>query len=163
MIEKWIAQGKALAVTMVEAYVQGGKAKPVLPEGRRDEVVSVLTFLMAAPDGLEAYVAALDAERRRRGPEVELRLLGMAGLDIPDSQIAAEGFAGLDDDHLADIALSPEAICALQEYLDEPETERGMWFFEGILKVEAARPDAAESARRAEEIYQDLKNRRLID
>ena len=108
------------------------------------------------PDALDAYIATLEDERRRRGRDVELRLLGMAGLDIPDDQIATEGFGGLSDDHLADIALSPEAIHAIREYLDEAEC--GAWLIDKIIEVESARPEAAECARRAQEIFQGLRN-----
>jgi len=150
-----------LAAAMVGAFVKAGKVKPVLPEGRREEVVSTLTLLMADPDALETYAAALEDERRR-GREVEMQLLGMSGIDIPDARIAAQGFAALSDDELADIALSPEAIHALREYLDDPETGCGAWLIDKILEVESARPDAEQRARRAQEIYDDLRARGLL-
>src|SRR5256885_17040887 len=56
-----------LAAALVEAFVRGGKVKPVLPEGRRDEVVAALTRLMLDTEARDAYAAALDAERRRQG------------------------------------------------------------------------------------------------
>ena len=131
----------------------------------------LLTSLMADPERLDAYVATLRIEQERRGARV--LLLQRDGLDIPDARIAAEGFGGLSDDHLADIALSPEALQALEDALDDPETEPGPWFIDAVLEAEAARPDAAEQARRAREIYPasqgrggtslDARERRVLD
>jgi len=149
-----------LIASLLDAYVAAGRTRAVLPPNRRDEIIAVLTRLMADPDALDAYTATLEDERRRRGRDVELRLLGMAGLDIPGDQIATEGFGGLSDDHLADIALSPEAIHAIREHLDEAEC--GAWLIDKILEVESARPDAAERARRAQQIYQGLRNAGLL-
>src|SRR4051794_17299242 len=92
-----------LVAALFDAFEASDRSKAVLPVGRRDELVRLLTGLMADPDRLDAYCAAVKAERRRRGPEVKIRLLGMDGLDIPDARIAADGFGGLSDDHLADI------------------------------------------------------------
>lgn len=133
-----------LIASLLDAFMAAGRTRAVLPPNRRDEVIAVLTRLMADPDALDAYTATLEDERRRRGRDVELRLLGMAGLDIPGDQIATEGFGGLSDDHLADIALSPEAIHAIREHLDEAEC--GAWLIDKIIEVESARPEAAECA-----------------
>ena len=35
-----------LAAAMIDAFVSGGKIKPVMPQGRREEVFSTLTRLM---------------------------------------------------------------------------------------------------------------------
>ena len=149
-----------LIASLLDAFMAAGRTRAVLPPNRRDEIIAVLTRLMADPDALDAYTATLEDERRRRGRDVELRLLGMAGLDIPGDQIATEGFGGLSDDHLADIALSPEAIHAIREHLDEAEC--GAWLIDKIIEVESARPEAAECARRAKEIFQGLRNIRLL-
>jgi hypothetical protein len=149
-----------LIASLLDAFMAAGRTRAVLPPNRRDEIIAVLARLMADPDALDAYTATLEDERRRRGRDVELRLLGMAGLDIPGDQIATEGFGGLSDDHLADIALSPEAIHAIREHLDEAEC--GAWLIDKIIEVESARPEAAECARRAKEIFQGLRNIRLL-
>jgi hypothetical protein len=151
-----------LIASLMDSFETAGRIKAVLPEGGRVEVASLLTRLMADPDELGAYTTSLEAERRRRGPEVELTLIGMDGLDLPDARIAAEGFGGLSDDQLADIALSPEALRALKETLDDPQTEPGPWFIDAVLEAEAARPDAAEQARRAAEIYRHLEAADLL-
>ncbi len=152
-----------LIASLIDAFEASGRSKAVLPDGRRAEVASLLTRVMADPDALNAYTTSLEAARRRRGPATEMKLLGMDGLDIPDARIAAEGFDGLSDDHLADIALSPETLQALKESLDDPATEPGAWFIDAVLEAEARRPDAAEQARRAVEGYRRLKAAGLLE
>ena len=76
---------------MVDAFVQGGKVKPVLPEGRREDIVSTLAWLIANTwqgddEVLDAYIAALEAEQEKQG--VREPLLAQSGLEIPDEQIA---------------------------------------------------------------------------
>ena len=61
-----------LATAMVDAFVQGGKVKPVLPEGRREDIVSTLAWLIANTwqgddEALDAYIAALEAEQEKQG------------------------------------------------------------------------------------------------
>jgi hypothetical protein len=152
----------SLIASLLHEFEASDRTKAILPSGRRAEVVSALTHLMADAEAFHTYVAALEGERRRRGREVERQLLGMDGLEIPDAHIAAEGFGGLSDDQLADIALAPNALRAIREYLDDPETEWGDWLTDKILEVESARPDAAERARRAQQIYQGLRNIGLL-
>ena len=152
----------SLIASLLHEFEASDRTKALLPSGRRGEVVATLTHVMADPEAFRAYVVALDGERRRRGREVERQLLAMGGLDIPDAHIAAQGFGGLSDDELADIALSPNARAALREYLDDPETECGAWLIDKILEVESARPDAEEQARRAEQIYQSLRSTGLL-
>ena len=158
------AKDEQLATDLVMAFIDLGKVKPVLPVGRRGEVIELLTRLMAARDFFEAYVAALEAELEHR--EVRLLLLesGGAGLDIPDEQIAREGFGGLTDDQLADIAISPEALHAIRDYLDDPEAVEGEgeWLIKEVIKVEAARPDDAENAERANRVYHGLRDAGLL-
>src|SRR4051794_3889378 len=57
---------RELPQRLVDAFVTGGKVKPVLPEGRREEVLAVLTRLMVNSPLLDAFTTALDAERRSR-------------------------------------------------------------------------------------------------
>ena len=131
-----------------------------LPSGRRGEVIATLTHVMADAEAFRAYVAVLEGERRRRGREVERQLLGMGGLDIPDAHIAVQGFGGLSEDELADIALSPNAR-RLREYLDDPETACGDWLIDQIIEVEL-RGRPRRNRRRAEQIYQSLRNAGLL-
>src|SRR3954453_2716061 len=105
-----------LIAALLDAFEASGRVKAGLPPGRRDDVARLLEAVMADPERLDAYCAALVAERRRRGPEVEMRLLGMDCLEIPEKQIADHGFDRLADDQLADIALSPEGIEGILEY-----------------------------------------------
>ncbi len=132
--------------TLVSGFVAAGK--PVLPPSRRAEVVELLSRLMARPDLLLAYTAALEAERERRGEAVEVRLLSMAALNIEDERIARDGFAGLSDDQLADLAISPEAVEALNEFLTDPEVAPGKWFYDAVTREEIQRPSDAEPINR---------------
>jgi hypothetical protein len=120
---------RPLLDALFEAFAAAPDGKPAIPRGRRDEVVALLTRLMTDADLCDAYVSTLRTERRRRG--VETRLLTLDSPDIPDKQIIAEGFDGLPDDILADIALSPGALEALTValYHDPQDTPPGPWFF----------------------------------
>jgi hypothetical protein len=131
--------------------------KPVLPEGRREEVVALLTRLMANPDLLDAYAAELRAQRERLGPAAEQRLLGMAGPDIPGEEILHHGFAGLSDEVLADLAICPEALEALDQVHFRGEQAPGSWFFDALRRENAARPDTAERAKRADQVFAELR------
>ena len=131
---------RALATGLVGAFVRGGKIKPVLPEGRRDEVVAALTRLLLDTEALDAYAAALDAERRRQG--VDLLLLDLPCLDLPDRQVAREGFARLSDDQLADLAIDPVALKVLHRSLVGdlgPEVEASDWWWEALGRGEQLR------------------------
>ena len=127
-----------LIASLLDAFEASGRIKAVLPKGHRDEVASLLTRLMADPDALDGYTAVLKAERRRRGPVVESMLIGMDGLDIPDARIAAEGFGGLSDDHLADIALSPEASRRSRTRSTTQRRSRGLGSSTRCSRAEAA-------------------------
>ena len=109
--------------------------KPVLPEGRREEVVRLLTRVVTEPDVYDAYTAALRAGRERLGPEGKRELLTASGPEVPWERIRAEGFAGLSDDVLADLATSPEALQVLDESQFGGEGEIGKWFFDAVLQT----------------------------
>ena len=60
-----------LATAMVDAFVQGGKVKPVLPEGRREDIVSTLAWLIANTwqgddEALEPTLPRLRPSRRSK-------------------------------------------------------------------------------------------------
>jgi hypothetical protein len=126
---------------LVGAYAGSVPARPVLPEGLREGVIALLAGLMADPERLDAYAEALAAELERRGLRAALLRSGGAGLDLPGDRIAADGFAGLPDGLLADIALSPEAIAVLGDHLHEPATRRGGWFVDAVLEAHASRAE----------------------
>jgi hypothetical protein len=132
---------------LFDSFAGSGMTKVMLPPGRRAEVAQLLTRLMASHELLGAYTAALKAERQRRGEAIEMRLLGMAGLDIEDERIAREGFGWLTDDQLADLALCPEAVGALFEYFSDPQTEPGDWFYDAVTREEIPPLDDAVRAR----------------
>ncbi len=154
------AQLRELIVAVVAAFVAIGRTKAVLPEGRRNDVVDLLMFLMFDRDARSTYCEYLRAEQETQG--VRAVLIRRAGLDIPADVIASEGFARVSDDHLADIALSPEAVEAIEDHLDNEETDCGDWRIQGILAVAAIRPVDQERVRRAEEIYQEFKEKGLL-
>src|SRR5262245_60079979 len=102
-----------LARAMVEAYVASGNL--ALPEGRRAEVVALLTRLMFNYELRQAYCELVTAERKRLG--VHFDLLGRPDDDIPEREIASRGFDWLPDAKLADLAISASAIKALADAL----------------------------------------------
>src|SRR3954464_1838538 len=75
------AGSDSLVQALVDAFVAGGKVKPVLPEGLREEVLAALTRLMINRPLLEEFAAALVAERRRRG--VDELLLKLDSPELP--------------------------------------------------------------------------------
>jgi hypothetical protein len=111
------------------AFEGSAAGRPAVPPGRRGEVVALLTRLMTDADLYDSYVATLRAERARRG--AEMKLLTLESPDIPDERIIAEGFSGLGDEVLADLALSPAALEALTValYHDPQSPAPGPWFF----------------------------------
>jgi hypothetical protein len=152
-----------LSAELVETYVSGGKLRPLLPTGRRNEIVALLTGLMADRDRFDAYIAGLSSELEHHHVRLHLLQKGGADLELPAEAIAREGFGSVSDDQLADIALSPEALEAIQEHLDDPETEEGEWLTKAISAVEKARPDAVERAEAARQVYDRLRNAGLLE
>lgn len=149
-----------LARELVEAFVASSSGNPVLPAGGREEAIALLVDLLADRDRFDAYVAALRTEQRRRG--VSDLVLNRHGVDLDDDQLAAGAFKDFSDDQLADIAISPDALRGIRDFLDDPDSHAGSWYFDGILKVEAARPGADDRARRAREITDGLRNLGLL-
>jgi hypothetical protein len=131
---------------LIQAYAISGGGRPVLPAGRRYDAIALLTGLLAARDRFEDYLSSLEPELEHHG--IRLRLLEAPDLAIPDERIAREGFGNLPDENLADIALSPEALQAIREYLDDPEHEVGTWLIEAVLADERSRPPDPEGDER---------------
>jgi hypothetical protein len=77
------------------------------------------------------------------GAAIEMRLLGMAGLDIEDERIAREGLGRLTEEQLADQAVSPEAVGALFEHFSHPRAEPGDWSYDAVTREEVPPLDDA--------------------
>lgn len=148
-----------LVLSLVAASVTAGRK--AMPPGRREEVVALLTDLMAAGDRLGAYVGMLDEELTRRG--FWLEMLEAPDLDIPFEQIAREGFGNLPDENLADIALSPGGLEEIREHLDDPANEVGKWLIEAALADERSRPPDAESSERVRRALEKVIGRPVGD
>lgn len=118
-----------LVAALFDAFEQAGVL--AVPAGRRVAVVELLTRVMTDPHLFAAYTEWLEVERDRRGLTSRMHALDCP--DIPEDRIVAEGFVNLSDDVLADLALSPEALYALEDgfYGVESEVEPGEWFFAG--------------------------------
>jgi hypothetical protein len=128
------------AAAMIDAFVSGGKIKPVMPQGRREEVVSTLTRLMVDRSLLGRYNAALDEERRRRG--VGQLLAERDFPELPIDEILHSGFAALSDDQLAELACRPAALACLHELVQEmiDDDMVGDFWWEEIDRQETDNP-----------------------
>jgi len=142
----------ALVTALFEGVDDSIHKRAVLPSGVRVTVVHLLTRLMANADLRSEFCFALETERARRGDRVEQRLLSHSGLDIREEEIAARGFVGLTDDELADIARSPEAILALADFMEDPDTELGAWYVDALTRDVALRPRSPDTVRRSKEL-----------
>ena len=149
-----------LMLSLVAMFVATGKV--AMPPGRREDAVALLADLMAAGDRFREYVELLTAELKRRG--VWLKLLEGPAREIPGEQIAREGFANVPDESLADIALSPQALGAIREHLDDPESDDvGDWHIRAILAAERSRPPDPEGDERARRALQEAIGRPVGD
>lgn len=148
--------GSAYDAAFVAALFDGvdvaDPMKAILPPGSRSIAVNLLTRVMASVELRSVYCSALETERARRGSAVEMRLLGYSGLDLREEEIAARGFSGLTDDELADIARSPEAIEALADFVEDPDTELGVWYVEALIRDVAENPRSPDDVRRTKEL-----------
>ena len=115
-----------LLASLFEAFEATGAA--TVPAGRSPaEIAALLTRAMRDPYFFMEYREALAVERKRRG--LERRLLSAPSLDIPEQEILRDGFANLPGNVLADLALSPEALEALEHtfYGEGPNLRIGDW------------------------------------
>src|SRR5579883_1332756 len=123
---------------LYDAFAASPSGEPVIPPGRREAVVDLLTRVMTDRLLFTAYTELLESERSRRG--LLTRLLSRTGPDIPEKAIIETGFVHLSDAVLADLALSPEALGALDELLygeDALGLEMGDWFLHDEPPAEA--------------------------
>lgn len=126
-----LAEFAPTMMALFDAFEQSPTGRPVLPAGTASDVIRLLTRAMTDADFCAAYAAALRAERDRRGHAMWQRLIELPAVDVSEARVVAEGFAGLRDDVLADLALSAETIEGLLEVLYDPNstTPPGPWFF----------------------------------
>lgn len=109
----------ALAIAMVDAFVKTGRVKPVLPDGRRDDVVRCCLLLLTEPGALDVYLTTIKAEQQRQGVQLRLWPLVENGVEV---ETAEETIPRLSDDDLACFAFVPDAclsIPPIQEDFDE--------------------------------------------
>lgn len=132
-----------LIETMVSEFVTSGQL--MLPPGRRDEVVALLTRLVVNDEFRDAYCRVVTATRERLGMDVATAEAADSG-DIPDVEIARHGFGGLADAQLADYAVSPAAIEAIADglYDDDLLPELGGWFVEAGMREVTVTPEDVE-------------------
>lgn len=154
------AEYDAAFVTALFAGVNDpNRNRAVLPPGARDSVIPLLIRLMVNAELRSAFCFALETERSRCGVNVEQRLLSDCGLDIREEEIAARGFGGLSDDELADIARSPEAILALADFLEDPDTQLGAWYADALTQEVALHPRSSDAVRRTREsLYAQMRS-----
>lgn len=127
-----------VARALVTAFLARGGSAPVVPDGRRNDLITVLTRCLVNPAFRRVYLAALGAESER----AITRLVAIPSRDVPQDEIAQNGFEKLPDEVLADLALSSGAIHGLALVLtgpvgeedDSPEPEE--WFDEALRREE---------------------------
>lgn len=155
----------SLAEHLVRGFVDSGKRQPVIPPGRRDELIFALARMMVDGETLDKYVEQLRRARTTHG--IHLALLERPSGELPDEEIARGGFGVLTDEQIAEIAIDPPALRTLAAYLwgeldpesDEPAPERGDWWWEAVTSGELDYPglarrviaNASESAADARE------------
>ncbi len=142
-----------LIETIVSEFVTSGKL--VLPPGRRDEVVALLTRLAVNDEFRDAYCRVVTATRERLGMDVATSAAADSG-DIPELEIARHGFGGLTDPQVADYAVSPSAIEAIADrlYDDDLLGHLGHWFVEVGMREVTVTPEDVE---RTAEMFRNLK------
>lgn len=143
-----------LIETMVSEFVTTGKV--VLPPGRREEVVALLTRLMVNGGLCDAYCRAVTGVRKQFGVDLAMDKLAGDG-DIPELQIARHGFSGLTDEQLADYTTDPDAINAIFWRFDDDDLfpELGHWFW--LATDSEMPPEYREAADRAVAAFRRLE------
>ena len=112
---------QALAVALVDAFVHGGEAKPVLPEGRRDEIIAALTHLMAD-------------WRHQFGARLPFLIVQLASHGAPPIQPGESDWAELREAQR--LAVANDARAALAVAIDIEIHERDIQRIERIASAE---------------------------
>jgi hypothetical protein len=115
------AGSDSLVQALVDAFVAGGKVKPVLPEGRREEILAALTRLMVNRPMLKEIAEMLVVERLRLGVDELLMMIPVP--ELPVEAVAERGLSALDDGQLVNLAIDPVALACLSEFLEEAMAE----------------------------------------
>ena len=147
-----------LIESLIEAFIQTGKVKPVLPKGQRDEVIATITPMMVNTSLLQEYIAALNEERRRRG--VDQLLAEREFLELPIDEILHGGLTSLPDDQLAELACRPVALACLHELVDEmldDDDKAGNFWWEEIDRQETGTPDDVSLTESQQRTIERLK------
>lgn len=125
---------------LVKAVKSDATRTPSIPVGRKEALVGLLNRAMVEPETFDRYLATLTNELDRT--EMRVPLLLRDGLDIPEDLIAWSGFSALSDEQLADFAVSPSAVSVIRDYVLDPETDRGDWFFEALNESDLSQGDS---------------------
>jgi hypothetical protein len=148
---------QALAASLVDAFVQGGKARPLLPAGRRDEVVAALTALLIDAEAMDRYLRDLESAQRDAG--VYDLLLGLESPELPVEDVVARGIAALTDEQLAYLAIDPVRLAGLFELLGECMEDEvvGEVWFRALADTDRADLEARGQGDMAQQLIRRLK------
>eukprot|EP01137_Pigoraptor_chileana_P005101 Opistho-2@47733 len=113
----------SLLTAMMDAFGRPAGEIAAAFSGRRDELVRLLTRLFRDPEFHGDYLDAVMAEVAVRGGEFQTRLWSCPGYDIPADTIVATGFVTLSVEVLVDLAISAEALGAIEELLHGDDAE----------------------------------------
>lgn len=141
-----------LVEELLAAFIQGGKAQPVMPEGRRGDIVIALTRLMADRKLLLQYLQALKRQRRHHG--VHSVLMAHSVPDASLGEIIRSGVESLSDAQLAELAVDPTGLARLFRLLDTtPGSDDPFGSVWGVVCGVARRHfESLESGRSAEDL-----------
>lgn len=141
----------SLAERLVASFATSDRSKAVLPDGLRVSLLDALAPMMVDIDRLDRYLAALLAQRKARA--VDLALLDLPMPEIPVDDVATRGLATLGDDHLAELAVRPEALRCLFDYISERMDDGSV----GLVWWDVFTRTAADDARAAGDPGDDLR------
>lgn len=126
-----------LIADLVAAYKAAGK--PVMPAGRRADVLEALTLAIVDYETHEEYLRVLeDVLVAEDVNPIELFFAGK--FPILREEFEQHGFVGFSDDDLAMSAIDVLTFKALNQIADECDVP-GAWFFAAIDKAAEAHPD----------------------
>lgn len=139
----------SLAKELVTAFVVSCPTRLVMPEGRRADVIELLTRCVVDPVFTATYARELKSAVRSENAEADLMQCGLP--DMPDDEFARHGFSTVEDVVLVDVAVSSiglEGVAySLCDRLLKGE-EMGEWYADAMRRyhpaLEAAYPGAWE-------------------